>query len=160
LKKLLGEIMPRLAVPYPHGLVGLPTKSLAGVPGDDYKDRLVKYIPAESVALYTFTDKLVTAYYGINELGVPTKVPADMLFSTIPWVLIILGVIGTPIYLYRSRLPGQVWVMHAIISTIAFVLWAYTLHGSVFLIHQWYNPLLAGLMAPIFTFVAGWFDPR
>jgi hypothetical protein len=61
--------MPRLAIPYVPG-IGRPA-STAGLPADDYKDRLVKYIPGESVALYAFTDKLFTAYYGINEGGCP-----------------------------------------------------------------------------------------
>jgi hypothetical protein len=150
--------MPRLAIPYTPG-IGRPAAA-TGLPADDYKDRLVKYIPAESVALYTFTDKLVTAYYGINDLGVPIRVPADALFTILPWALFLLGLIGTPIYLYRQKLTGQPWMIHAFISTIAFILWAYTLNGSLFLIHQWYHVLLAGLAAPVFTFVAGWFEPR
>jgi hypothetical protein len=149
--------MTRLANPFRPG-VAPPV--VAHLPGDNYSDRLVKYIPAESVALYTFTDKLFTAYYGINDAGSPTRMPADMLFDVLPWALFLLGVIGTPIYLYRSKLPGQPWKAHLLISTCAFVLWAYTLNGSIFLIHHWYNVLIAGLAAPVFTFVAGWFEPR
>lgn len=150
--------MPRLAIPYVPG-IGRPA-STAGLPGDDYKDRLVKYIPGEAVALYAFTDKLFTAYYGINEAGAPTRVEADVLFNVLPWVLFVLGIIGTPIYLYRQKLTGQPWKMNAFLATIAFILWAYTLDGSLFLIHHWYNVLLAGLLAPIFTFVAGMIEPR
>ena len=152
--------MPRLAIPFTPGTGRLAARTTAGLPGDDYKDRLVKYIPAESVALYTFTDKLITGYYGINDAGSATRVPLDALYSILPWALFVLGVVGTPIYLYRQRLPSQPWKAHALISTIAFVLWAYTLNGSLFLIHHWYNVLLAGLAAPVFTFVAGWFEPR
>ena len=152
--------MPRLAIPFVPGTGRLASRTIAGLPADDYKDRLVKYIPAESVALYAFTDKLVTAYYGINDTGAPTRVPADALFTILPWALFVLGVIGTPVYLYRQRLGAQPWRVHAAISTIAFILWAYTLDGSLFLVHHWYNVLLAGLVAPVFTFVAGWFDPR
>jgi hypothetical protein len=83
-----------------------------------------------------------------------------MPFDILPWALFLLGVIGTPIYLYRKKLPGQPWKAHALISTCAFILWAYTLDGSLFLIHHWYNVLVAGLAAPVFTFIAGWFEPR
>jgi len=152
--------MPRLAIPLRLGTPGTGQLSVSDLPGDDYKDRLVKYIPAESVALYTFTDKLVTAYYGINESGAPTRIPPDMLLGILPWALFILGVIGTPIYLYRQKIGNQPWKRHALISTVAFVLWAYTLNGSLFLVNQWYHALLASLAAPVFTFVAGWFDPR
>jgi hypothetical protein len=151
-------VMPRLAVPFVPGSGKLA--STAGLPGDDYKDRLVKYIPAESVALYTFTDKLVVAYYGINDKGEATRIPADFLFHFLPWALFVLALVGTPIYLYRQKLPAQPWKVHAVLSTFAFVFWAYTLDGSLFMVNHLYNVLLAGLAAPIFTFVAGWFDPR
>jgi hypothetical protein len=72
-----------------------------------------------------------------------------VLFYVLPWLLFVLGVIGTPIYLYRQRLAGQPWKINAFLATIAFILWAYTLDGSLFLIHHWYNVLLAGLLAPI-----------
>jgi hypothetical protein len=152
--------MPRLAIPFVTGTARLSAETTDGLPGDDYKDRLVKYIPAESVALYTFTDKLVTAYYGINELGSPTRVAPDVWFGILPWALFVLGVVGTPIYLRRQKLRGQPWKAHVVISTVAFILWAYTLNGSLFLVNQWYHVLLASLAAPVFTFVAGWFDPR
>ena len=76
------------------------------------------------------------------------------------WGLFILGLVGTPIYLYRQRLSGQTWELNAALSTIAFALWAYTLGRSLVLIHHWYHVLLAGIAAPIFTFVAGWFEPK
>jgi hypothetical protein len=50
--------------------------------------------------------------------------------------------------------------MNAIISTLAFCFWAYTLDGSLVLIHHWYHVVLAGVTAPVFTFVAGWFEPK
>jgi hypothetical protein len=50
--------------------------------------------------------------------------------------------------------------MHAVISTIAFGLWAYTLGGSLILIYHLYYVVLAGIAAPVFTFVAGWFEPK
>lgn len=128
-------------------------------PGDDYQDRLVKYIPAESVALYAFTDKLLTSYYGIDAAG-RTALPPDAVLAWLPWALFLLGLLGTPAYLWRQRVPGHPWALHAIIGTVAFLLWAYTLGGSLFVLHGWYNVLIAGLAAPIFTFAAGLFEPR
>jgi len=86
--------------------------------------------------------------------------PADLILKVVSWGLLLLGMVGTPIYLRKQRLPGQPWVVNAIISTIAFALWVYTLGGSVILIHHWYNVVLAGIAAPIFTFVAGMFEPK
>lgn len=151
--------MARLVVPS-TGSANFAADSIENVPPDKYKDRLVKYIPAESIALYTFTDKLVIAFYGINADGIAAKNPADWLLSYAPWGLFLLGLVGTPIYIYRQRLAKQPWVLNAVIATIAFPLWVYTLGGSVVLIHHWYHVLLAGIAAPVFTFIAGIFEPK
>lgn len=152
--------MPRLVVPLNRTKGRFAAADITQVPNDEYKDRLVKYIPAESVAMYTFADKFLIAYYGINADGVATRVPADWVLSFAPLALFLLGFIGTPIYLRKQRLPGQPWKLHATLSTIAFGLWAYTLGGSLILIHHWYHVVLAGLAAPAFTFIAGAFEPK
>jgi hypothetical protein len=128
------------------------------LPADGYIDRLVKYLPAESVAFYAGIDKVFSSHFGIDSTA-PTapNVPEAAFIGAITFF--ILGVIGTPIYLWRRRLRGQPWVMNVVISTVAFVLWAYTLGGSLFVITGLYSVFIAGLLAPIFTFVAGWFEP-
>lgn len=152
--------MPRLVVPKdPTKGILAANQTLKDVPGDEYKDRLVKYIPAESVAFFAFVDKALIGFYGINNSGVPTTHTADSLLGILPWAFLILGLIGTPVYLHRQRIGDQPWKMHATISTVAFLLWAYTLGGSVFLIHGWYHALVAAIAAPFFTFIAGWFEP-
>jgi hypothetical protein len=152
--------MARLVVPKFPGTGRVAAENIGDLPPDKYKDRLVKYIPAESVALYAFTDKLLIAYYGINDLGAATKMAADAALPIISWGLFLLGLVGTPIYLYKQRLSGQPWKLNAAISTVAFALWVYTLGGSVILIHHWYHVLVAGISAPVFTFIAGWFEPK
>lgn len=151
--------MPRLVVPTTSGKGRFAAKSISEVPPDEYRDRLIKYIPAEAVALFAFVDKTLIGYYGLNASGVPTTRPADPLMTWLPILFLLLGLIGTPIYLYRQRLKGQPWVLHAIISTVAFLLWAYTLGGSIFIINGWYHTLAAAIVAPVFTFVAGMFEP-
>src|SRR4051794_20475997 len=88
-------------------------------PADGYSDRLVKYLPAESVAFYAAIDKVVASHFGIDStaLSVPHS-PAGAL--TWAAIFFAVGLIGTPIYLYRRRLPGQPWVMNVAISTVAF----------------------------------------
>ncbi|WCK05223.1 hypothetical protein [Agrobacterium tumefaciens] len=151
--------MARLVVPQ-SAITGrlASAKSLKNLPPDDYRDRLVKYIPAESVALYVAVDKMVNSHYGLSTLTTDSVISTQAVI--VSWVILALGIIGTPIYLRQRKLPGQPWVLNASISTIAFVLWAYTLSGSVFLVHGWYSVFAAGLLAPIFTFVAGFFEPR
>ena len=152
--------MPRLVVPATQAKGHFAAMSLADIPADGYKERLVKYIPAEAVALYAGVDKVLISYYGIDPTGTVTGKPADALLTVLPWVFLFLGLIGTPIYLYKQALSDQAWELHAGISTIAFLLWAYTLGGSVFLLNGWYHVLLAAIAAPVFTFVAGWFEPK
>lgn len=139
--------MPRLVVPHDATVGRLAADSMAQAKADDYKDRLVKYIPAESVALYTFTDKLLSSYYKITEAGFPPGQSADWLLTVLSWGLFLLALVGTPIYLYRQKLPGQPWGVHATISTLAFICWAYTLGGTLFLINHWYHVLLAAIAA-------------
>lgn len=150
--------MTRLVVPKSAINGRLASKSLKNLPPDDYRDRLIKYIPAESVALYVAVDKMVNSHYGLSTLTADSVVSTQAVI--VSWAILALGIIGTPIYLYRRKLSGQPWLLNAVISTIAFVLWAYTLSGSVFLVHQWYSVFAAGLFAPIFTFVAGFFEPK
>ncbi len=151
--------MVRLVVPQ-SAIIGrlAGAKSLKNLPPDDYRDRLIKYIPAESVALYVAVDKMVNSHYGLSLLTADSVVPLQAVI--VSWIILGLGIVGTPIYLHRRKLPGQPWLLNASISTIAFVLWAYTLSGSVFLVHGWYSVFAAGLLAPIFTFVAGFFEPK
>jgi hypothetical protein len=152
--------MSRLVIPKIVGKGQLAAEDVDRSPADDYKDRLVKYIPAESVALYTFADKFLIAYYGIDAAGNATKNPADAFLSVFSWLLLVLGLVGTPVYLYRQRKAKQPWKLHASISTAAFVCWSYTMGGSFYLVHHWSHVVGAAMAAPIFTFVAGWFEPK
>ena len=69
--------MSRLVIPKMIGVGQLAAEDVGRLPKDDYKDRLVKYVPAESVALYTFADRFLIVYYGLDAAGKATKNPAD-----------------------------------------------------------------------------------
>lgn len=152
--------MSRLVIPEVVGSGQLAAEEAYRSPKDKYKDRLIKYIPAESLALYTFADKFLIAYYGIDAAGTATKNPADAVLTVFSWLLVILGVVGTPIYLYRQRRGNQRWGLNAFLATVAFGCWIYTMGGSLILTHHWYNVVVAALVAPIFTFLAGCFPPK
>jgi hypothetical protein len=153
--------MSRLVIPKTVGRGQLATEDVDRLPKDEYKDRLVKYIPAESVAFYTFVDKFLNAYYGIDADGNATKNLADAgLIPFLSWLFVILGLVGTPLYLYKQRKDKQPWGLHAFLSTLAFPFWSYTLAGTLFLTHHWYKAILAAVAAPVFTFVAGILEPK
>lgn len=150
--------MTRLVIPASTANGHFADAAIKDRPADGYADRLVKYLPAESVAFYAGIDKVVSSHFGIDSTApLGLDAPAGALIYAIS--IFVLGLVGTPIYLWQRRLPGQPWVMNVVISTVAFVFWAYTLGGSLFVITGWYSVFAAGLLAPIFTFVAGWFEP-
>lgn len=108
-------------------------------PPDKYKDRLLKYIPAEVVTLYlTLTALAATA----------TDLP-----WWIGWAILAVGIAGTWFYL-RVNL-GVTDRIQLSVSTVSFCVWAFAL-GGPFAALSWYKPIYGGLLLPIFTFaVAG-----
>jgi len=104
---------------------------------DSYTERLIKYIPAEIVAVFILVQGLV------QELS-----DDPVLFSRISWGIFILFCILTPLYLLR--LQGVKKVTQLIISILAFAVWVFAL-GGPFATLGWYNPLYGQILLPIFT---------
>lgn len=123
-------------------------------PADGYSERLLKYLPAETIAFYVGVDRLIAAHFGIDG----TSGASGPAFA---WSigLFALGLVGTFFYLRSRRVTGQPWGLNASIATLAFVVWAYTLGGTPFLLTDTYSLFAAGLATPIFTFVAGFIAP-
>ena len=92
---------------------------------DGYFKKVVKYIPAEIIAAYTFAMGLITAKDCNGEY-----------VSIFPWIFFIL-LLFTPIYMYISVIDNPAIIdsikkrkqaiFHAVIALIAFALWAYAL---------------------------------
>lgn len=91
---------------------------------DGYFKKVVKYIPAEIIAAYTFAIGIITAKDCNGEY-----------ISLFPWIFFIL-LLFTPIYMYLSVIdnPGidpikkkKHAIFHAVIASLAFVLWGYAL---------------------------------
>lgn len=115
----------------------LPKEEGEQVTLDDYKDTLLKYIPAEVVALY------ITLY------GIISAAKTEIPFDLISWIIFVVGVFGTALYLWRI---GKVNDMLQIsISTGAFVIWVFAL-GGPFSNLSWYHPVYGTLLLPIYTF--------
>lgn len=102
---------------------------------DDYQSRLLKYIPAEVVAVYLTLEGIV-------------KSAADQQIWLL-WVIFGLLLIGTPLYLWRvAKVPRKVQLS---ISTIAFAVWIFAL-GGPFASQTWYEPVYGAILLPIYTF--------
>lgn len=116
---------------------GLPNEE------DDYKTRLLKYIPAETVAFYTGAIGVVES---LQQSDPGWRIPV--------WIIVFLiGLIGTPLLL--TRIYGMIWKYkkgQIIVSTIAYVLWVLSL-GTLQGLDQ-IPAVVMTLALGIFTFLA------
>jgi hypothetical protein len=122
-----------------------------GTKTDDYKERLLKYIPAEIVTLYMALKGLIEA------TNASWKVPAA-------WAIIAVGVIATVLYLFKTMETPN-W-KQIIISTLAFVVWVLAVSGEPFTSLYSANhaaeanfKLVTGLILPLYTFGVALYEP-
>ena len=125
---------------------GRPTSREAGTPiaPDDYKDRLIKYIPAEIVAAFLAIQNIINAAQQ-SQVG--------LLFWGAFGVLLIL----TPIYLAKVQKVSK--VTQLAISTIAFIVWVYAL-GGPFAGTPIHSPLAAAIVLILYTLVVSFIEPK
>ena len=111
---------------------------------DNYTDRLLKYIPAESVALYLTLQGIVLS-----------SVEAPALKAWL-WFAFAIGIIGTPLYLWRIQQVSK--KMQLAVSTAAFGVWVFAL-GGAFASMSWYEPFIGSLALVVFTFFVPLISP-
>ena len=100
---------------------------------DDYLTRLLKYIPAEMVALWVTT-------YGIASVDIP--------FEIITWLIFIAILVLTPLYLWRLQKVNN--KLQLGLSTVSFAVWVFAL-GGPFALYSWYNTVYGALLLPFIT---------
>lgn len=105
---------------------------------DDYKDRLLKHIPAEAVAVYLTLDGIIRSSAGANEIKVWL------------WIAFSLGLVGTPLYLWR--LQSVTRPLQLTVSTISFAIWVFAI-GGPFGLYGWYEAWIASVVLVGFTFL-------
>ena len=106
---------------------------------DDYLDRLMKLIPADTVALYLSLD-------GVIRSGLA----GDPSLRTWLWVLLVVVAAGNILY---WRKTGVTHVGQYIVLTVAFVVWVFTI-GGPFHDLPWYKPFMGSVLLGLFTFFA------
>lgn len=125
-----------------------PAPLPAAPPADDYVARLVKYIPAEIIALY---------------LGVANVIPTtDPSYHLALWIVFLLVTACTPVYMYLvTREAGQptLW-SQVVISSIAFPVWVFAI-GGPFAFFPWYasKHWIAAIVITFATFLLGAYQP-
>jgi len=115
----------------------LPPEEREKVKPDDYLNKIIKYIPSEVVALY------ITLY------GVALAAKNGIPFGLITWLIFVVGVLGTVLYLWRIAKVND--RSQLLISTGAFVVWVFAL-GGPFSDLSWYHAVYGALLLPIYTF--------
>jgi|SRR5215208_2066691 len=130
--------------PQPEAPSSLPV-SAPPPPPDDYVDRLLKYIPAESVALYLTLQGII--------LSGAAEAPN---LNTWLWFILGIGLIGTTLYQWRVLKIEK--VVQLAVSTAAFGVWVFAL-GGAFASLSWYEPFIGSLALVIFTFFAPLISP-
>ena len=113
----------------------------AGPAPDSYRERLFKYIPAEVVVLYV-------AVYGIAY----ALFAADPLFSLMARWFLIAGIVGTPLYLWKTQQVTE--GVQLVISTAGFVLWVCALGVVPVSELPGFNQIIASLALPLYVFLS------
>jgi hypothetical protein len=133
--------MNRLIVPFP---APGRARAVGASEADMAVSRLVKYIPAEIISGYMAFSGLIDGVSQSSNLRAPAA-----------WTLFAIGLILTPLYLWKIGRPAGVQWWQLPISMASFALWAYALGGpfrTVELIpgypyESWFAALLAGLFS-------------
>jgi hypothetical protein len=168
------------------GLESTASMQYVPVGGDSYQDKIAKYIPGEVVAAYmaldrmlvpdaaafqdkikTLSVKLETAKSGGATLGF-FKDPNTQLavHNSLPLLILLVGLIFTPLYIRQLAIneggTSSSWKTHALISTFAFLVWAYAIQGSAFTLghlQDSYAGVWASAFLIVFTLASGLFGP-
>jgi len=108
---------------------------------DTYRERLVKYVPVESIALY------ITVY------GICSYVLGNSgWFSVLARWILIAGIVGTWLWLWKiENIHSPVQL---VISTAGFVVWVLALGVPPFADLPFYNQILFSLLLPVWIFLS------
>jgi hypothetical protein len=120
-------------------------------PPDGYKERLIKYIPGEIIALYLTYLKIVET---VNKPGVSADANPDSIPGWVAYAAFFFCLVMTPIY-QRFYLNIKK-VSQLIVATFSFVVWALTLGGGIF---QGVPAWVGAMLLPTYTFLIALFEP-
>jgi hypothetical protein len=142
------------------GLESVLSSDIAGmrmagaVAGDNYLERMVKYIPGEVVGFAMLINAILDQ---AMKAGGPNAAMAGVPISAIAAVALAVGCILTPLFCWYVREDGDAWVTNAMVSTIAFPFWAYLMGAVAFAnIH---DGNLAVILVLTFTVCSGLISP-
>jgi hypothetical protein len=130
------------------------TPAVKAVAGDNYLERMVKYVPAEiigfSMVINAILSQAVTA-------GGKNATMAGFSVSGVATVALIVALILTPLFCWYVREDGDAWAVNAVVSTLAFPFWAYLMGAVAFA--DFHDGSLAVILILTFTAVSGLVAP-
>lgn len=107
-----------------------------------YMEKVAKLIPSEVVGAY------------VALVGFIPLVRFKCLHIWLSIAAFVLCLCLTPIYLNRQAEPGRPKNRHIIISSIAFVVWAYAVAGRI-TFSNLYDPAIASIALVVFSLISG-----
>ena len=110
-----------------------------GIPDDSYRERLLKYIPAETIALFIAVYG-TTYYISGSETWYPLMAR---------WLLI-AGTLGTMLYLWQ--IEGVTDLVQLALSTIGFVIWVCALGVVTVATLPYYHAVVAAVFLLAWVF--------
>ena len=123
-------------------------------PGDNYLERMVKYIPGE---VFGFSLVINAILDQATKTGGPNAAMAGLPITMIATGALLVGMILTPLFCWYVRKDGDAWLLNAVVSTIAFPFWAYLMGAVAFTnIH---DGNLAVILVLTLTVVTGLISP-
>ena len=123
------------------------------VAGDNYLERMVKYIPGEVIGF----SMIINAILDQAQKAGPNAAMAGLSIGVIATGALLVGCILTPLFCWYVREDGDAWITNAVVSTIAFPFWAYLMGAVAFAnIH---DGNLAVIVVATFTVISGLVSP-
>ena len=123
--------------------------------GDNYLERIAKYVPAEVIAFFIFINAILDQ--ALKAGGVNAAM-AGFPVMTVAQGALIVGIVLTPLFVWYVREEGDAWLTNAFVSTLAFPFWAYALGAVAFADFRDGN--FAAILLATFTVVSGLISPR
>ncbi len=113
-------------------------------PSQSYADKVVKLVPTEIVGAYM----VLAGTIGFSSAA--TAAPTDSVPVVLIHVVFFLLLVLTPLYLWRiTRVTN---VVQLVVTTLAFVLWVYTL-GGPFVFWGMYHPMIAAVSLTLWSLI-------
>jgi hypothetical protein len=123
-------------------------------PGDGYLERMLKYIPAETIAFSMIINAILDQ--AIRTSGTDALM-AGLPVTTVASAALVMGWMLTPVLCWYLHKDGDAWIVNAVMSTIAFPFWAYLMDAVAFA--QFHDGDLAAILVLTFTAVSGLVAP-